>query len=238
MEVNTIKSRLLSHVPHGFGDRMNSIPVSLSARWLFCRPQWKQVHGDRCVEIVEPGQEAGDCDGLWTRQLGLSVGVATADCVPILMARRDGQAVAAVHAGWRGTFARVAERMVQNLVAAGETPSNWVACIGPSIGPCCYEVSEGLIEDFVDAFPEILKAEIEPTHRKLDLWTINRKQLEKVGLGVVETLRMCTHCSTHEGLPEFESYRRDKSARRQFAVVCCGFEEPKKMSKWANYRRG
>ena len=215
----TVRSPLLSKVPgiaHGFGTVQEPFPSELKSAWEESKVDWKQVHGKRCVEVAGPSQSCGETDGLWTAQLGLPIAVVTADCVPILMARRDGGLIAAVHAGWRGTEAMIAAEIVNQLKTRGETPSQWIATIGPSIGPCCYEVSEELAREFGRKFgPSAV-----PRHRYLDLPEVNRLQLLRAGLGETEVLRACTRCSlVSESEFRFHSYRREGGGKRQYSVI-------------------
>ncbi len=132
----------------------------------------------------------------------------SADCVPVLAARTDGRAVAALHAGWRGTLAGAASELVRALVARGEDPSRWVAAIGPAIGPCCYEVSAELAREFG------------ARTRMLDLPALNAAQLRAAGIGAVELLRACTRCARDErGAPLYASYRRDGRGQQQRSSI-------------------
>ena len=114
--------------------------------------------------------------------------VQVADCVPILIADRRTGSAAAIHAGWRGTCAGIAgaatEAMVKEL---GSDPANLVAAIGPSIGPCCYEVGASVL----DAFRRAGVADrqlgrwftaTDAGSLRLDLWAANRDQLVRAGL--------------------------------------------------------
>ncbi len=90
-----------------------------------------------------PAQPACKGDGLMTDQPGALLGVQTADCVPVLIADRKRKAVAAFHAGWRGTVRRIVENGIGRMRAEfGSRPEDLVAAIGPAIGPCCYSVGE------------------------------------------------------------------------------------------------
>lgn len=220
------QSTLLLKVPgifHAFGNASEPIPFPEKAHWELVRPQWKQVHGASCGEITRPLEEAGEVDALWTTQLALPTAVVTADCVPILLARKDGGAVAAVHAGWRGTQARILESLWRQLRKRGQSPSDWVAAIGPAIGPCCYEVSEELARDFQQSCQDLLApAQVLPHHRHLDLPAINAAQLHKLGFhpAQVDLLRACTLCSRDQnGAPLYHSYRRAPGAGRQYSYI-------------------
>jgi YfiH family protein len=216
-----LTSQLLSVIPgvrHGFGTRGENIPDAMVLEWTRSAPHWKQVHGVACAEVIAPAQECGEVDALYTLQPKVPIAVVTADCVPILLARISGGAVAAVHAGWRGTRAGIVRELWKKLSFLGERPSDWVAAVGPAIGPCCYEVSEELAEDFLKTFG----APAVPRHRILDLPGINRTELLSLGLREVEVLRNCTRCSlASDGVPEplFHSYRREGGGTRQYSMI-------------------
>jgi copper oxidase (laccase) domain-containing protein len=83
-----------------------------------------------------------------TDRPGLLLAIATADCVPVLLARRDGREVAALHVGWRGAHAGIVDRFAALVRGRGGDPGDWVAAIGPAAQACCYEVSAELIDSF------------------------------------------------------------------------------------------
>ena len=158
----------------------------------------RQVHSPavhRAGGRGEPG------DGLWSDEPGLPMLAFSADCLPIAIARRDGERrLAVVHAGWRG----LAEGVVAAAVAAvgGET----AAAIGPAIGPCCYEVGE----EVSSRFDEDLTV-----GRHLDLWTAAERALRGSGVAAVERLDLCTRC--HPEL--FFSHRASGRARGVQGVI-------------------
>src|SRR6185436_20163230 len=80
-------------------------------------------------------------DGQWTDRKNVLLGVAAADCVPILIADPSG-AIGVAHAGWEGTSLRVARALVETMLAGGASREDLVASLGPSIGPCCYAIDE------------------------------------------------------------------------------------------------
>jgi len=118
--------------------------------------QVNQVHGRACV-VVRAGEppatsERPDADVILSNAPDAAVAVRAADCVPILIGDRATRAVAAVHAGWRGTCAGAAGAAVSALRAEfGSRPEDLVAAIGPSIGVCCYEVGPELVDAFAAA---------------------------------------------------------------------------------------
>jgi YfiH family protein len=167
----------------------------------------KQVHGDRVVHadpVADPWLEA---DGLWTSAPGLLLGVAAADCVPILIADPEGP-IGAAHAGWQGTSKRIAVALVDALVRNGADPARLVAAIGPSIGPCCYVIDE--------ARAAIIRERLGPDSGDLlfagpdgrpifDLWSANVQQLEQAGVRTIERCDICTK----SGGADIWSYRGD-----------------------------
>ena len=115
----------------------------------------KQIHSD----VVHPFPQLPDrpCkgDASITDRPGLLLGVQTADCVPILIVDPRKRAVAAVHAGWRGTLGRIVEKTVGRLrLEYGSKPGGLLAALGPSIGPCCYEVGADFVAKFAAQFAD------------------------------------------------------------------------------------
>ena len=113
----------------------------------------KQFHSDLIRPFSsKPGQPCKG-DASTTKQAGLLLGAQTADCVPILLVDPKKRAVAAIHAGWRGTLARIAQKTVGRMeLEFGCKPADLLAAIGPSIGPCCYEVGAELVTKFTAQF--------------------------------------------------------------------------------------
>jgi len=216
-----IESVLLRRVPglvHGFGTRatprpLEQLPGGHEAR----RPEWKQVHGTACAQLISDRQQCGEVDALWTCDPGRTLAVVTADCVPILLSRNDGKAQAAVHAGWRGTAGGILGQLGAGLRTQGEILADWSAAIGPCAHPCCYEVSEELSLQFSQSFGKACA----PAHRRIDLVEANRIQLERLGVKAIDTSpSVCTLCSkTPEGTHRFNSFRRDGSGGRQLSMI-------------------
>ena len=143
--------------------------------------------------------------------------IETADCLPILIVDPANRRVAAAHAGWRGTVARVAQAAVRALVAAGSDPRQLVAALGPSIGPCCYEVGPEVEEAFGEPGSRFFVAGKED-RKHLDVAAANRAQLKEMGLrpANIDRVDFCTRCRADL----FFSYRRDgANAGRMISVV-------------------
>jgi YfiH family protein len=179
----------------------------------------RQVHGATVLRVERAGL-AGHGDVLLTARPGLPLAISTADCLPLVLHDPRTGRLAAVHAGWRGTVQAVASVTVAALRAAGSAPADLVVAVGPSIGPCCYEVDAPVIERFAAAFPGPHRAWFTPKGPgkwMLDLWQANLDQLTAAGVQPerIDLLRLCTGCR-----PDLLfSYRREKGAGRLVAVA-------------------
>jgi YfiH family protein len=217
-----VTSKLLNSIPglrHGFGCAAALVPPELEAVWEL-RPAKRQVHGTRVAAVVAPQQQIGDADGFHTTVPGLPVSIITADCVPLLLARRDGTQVAAVHAGWRGLYDGIITKAIAELMSHSSARVPWgltprdtnsaiVAAVGPTICAQCYEVSEELAEDFAGRFAAMRREALLPAHRHLDLRAIAEYQLRAAGIEEIEHVGGCTCCARDAaGDPVYRSYRR------------------------------
>jgi YfiH family protein len=155
----------------------------------------RQVHA-ATVNRAEAGERGREGDGLWTDEPGIPMLKVTADCLPIVLARRNGEkpALALLHAGRLGLL----EGIVETGIAA--VGGQLAAVIGPGIGPCCYEVGEDIADAYRARFgDEALRG------RNLDLWTVAERLLRAAGVENVERLDLCTACDP----VRFFSHRRD-----------------------------
>jgi YfiH family protein len=183
--------------------------ASLAERLGFDRVvRVRQVHGDAVVHADDVGLPWPDADAMWTTTPGLLLGVAAADCVPVLVADPDGP-IGAAHAGWQGTSLRIAVRLVEALVRNGAEPSRLVAAVGPSIGPCCYVIDDrraATIRERLGAdAADVLYAG--PDGRPIfDLWSANAQQLEQAGVPTIERCDVCTQ----SGGADVWSHRREQ----------------------------
>ncbi len=191
---------------HVFGTR-HAPP--LASPWEVPAVTAKQEHGDHVIVVAgEQGGMRGDA--LITGQAGRAVGVFTADCLPILLADPTRGAVAAIHAGWRGSLRRIAQKAVAAMTTTfGSLPSQVLAALGPAIGRCCYEVGPEVLEPLRREFPywrDLVDApHADAKKQRVDLRAWNRRQLEEAGVRQIDDLPLCTACR-----PDlFYSYRRD-----------------------------
>jgi YfiH family protein len=180
---------------HGFGTRLCDIPARFPNLATL-----KQVHSAACLAAVGRAGLLGSGDALLENTPGAVVAVRTADCIPILLVDERNRAVAAVHAGWRGTVARIAAAAVAAMRDRfGSAPADLHAAIGPGIGRCCFEVG-----------PEVAAQFGERGRAHVDLSDANRRQMVEAGVTAarIHASNLCTMCRPEE----FHSFRRDKEA--------------------------
>lgn len=220
-----IQSKLLSNIPcvdYFFGTAAVPTPLSPHFHWKHL-PQWEQVHGTDIQEVSKETQNCGKVDGLVTSLTGIPIGVYTADCVPILLARKDGSRVAALHAGWRGTEKKIVRQFFDFIQkCSSESPSNWVSVIGPSISAHHYTVSKELIQKFKRSFPSYSPDDFLLGGNRLDLQRLNELELIDLGVDNTEIIPLCTFQESSPSGYVFNSYRREKTPKRQFtAIIKC-----------------
>ncbi len=195
----------------------------------------KQVHGKR-IAVVPDGYSGGafeDTDALITHATATPLAVLTADCAAVFLFDPKQHAIGIAHAGWRGTVANIAALTVVRMGDEfGTDPADLVAGIGPSIGPCCYEVGAEVIDAFADANAEMadevlvdpdlasagsFRASVNEGRKHLDLWRANELVLVAAGLSedAIEVSHLCTACRRDL----FYSHRGEKGVTGRFAGV-------------------
>ena len=161
----------------------------------------RQVHSDNVCWMKEPGRPE-QTDAVITDQPGLCVCVKTADCIPVLLYDTRKRIVAAVHAGWRGTVARIVQKTIRQMQP--QSPNDLHAIIGPGISLEWFEVGDEVYETFkAEGFPmEHIAKKISRWH--IDLWKANRWLLEEQGVTDIFVEGTCTRTSEN-----FYSARRE-----------------------------
>jgi purine-nucleoside/S-methyl-5'-thioadenosine phosphorylase / adenosine deaminase len=206
----------------------------------------RQVHSDIVHQLDAPPLHALRGDAAISRAPGLLLAVQTADCLPILLVDAKRRAIAAIHAGWRGTLKRIAQKALGRMrMAYGTSPADVLAAIGPGIGRCCYEVGPEVAQAYASQFasaaewfdgplarltsgeepnplPWLSMAppghEPPPARVRLDLRAASRWQLLDVGVPAANIFasELCTACR-----PDLLfSYRREAARTgRMMAVI-------------------
>jgi YfiH family protein len=220
---NLHQSRSIAAIPgivHGFGVRAVHVNAYLDALGVRTARIWTtdQIHGDRVHHLAgEPCSEVQAGDAFIANEGSAVCFVRTADCVPILIADPVRRAVAAVHAGWRGTAVNIVGRTVRELTRAfGTRPQDCIAAIGPRICGSCYEVGDEVREAM-----SLLHLDVGTigSGSAVDLGIVNRALLTRSGISGtnIELMPHCTRCDD-----SFASYRREKTdAARQFSFILC-----------------
>ena len=159
------------------------------------------------VGLASPHADFPECDALWSEEPGLGMMLVTADCLPIAIARSEGErpALALVHAGWRGLLGGVIESVSRAL-----GPGRTKAVLGPAIGPCCFEVSEEVAASFRRRFGRQVAS-----GRRVNLWLAAERALAAAGCSGAERIELCTSC--HPEL--FFSHRRDQGQTGRQGVI-------------------
>ena len=207
-------------VAHFFGTRSHAesvaydVGVPAPARghsWIL---SVKQVHGTDALVVDRPvtvtDRFEGGWDALVTDQPGVTVAVRTADCVPVLVYDRRRRAVAAIHAGWRGAVAGIVPKTIQLMLSRFSIAEiDLRVSVGPSAGPCCYEVDEAVLTPLRWGWPDwpsVLQDD-RGTKARLDLKALVRRQAAEIGIRPehITAVNLCTIC--HSNL--FYSYRRE-----------------------------
>jgi len=182
-------------------------------------PHWlRQVHGTTVLRFdAAPAEGGGEpvADAAVTSVPGVVLAILTADCLPLVLAARDGREVGAAHAGWRG----LADGMLEQTVAAMETaPADLVAWLGPAAGPAEYEIGEDVYRAFVghDAAAGAAFAATRAGHWKVDLYALARQRLQAAGMNAADV-----HGGTLSTIadPGFFSHRRDRRTGRMATLV-------------------
>ena len=171
-------------------------------------PRWlRQVHG--MAVAVEPGDDEPEADAAVTATPGTVLAILTADCLPVVLAAKDGGEIAAAHAGWRGLCTGVLESTVGGMRTP---PDQLVAWLGPAAGPQAYEIGTEVFEAFTarDGRARMAFVPTRPGHWRVDLYMLARQRLLDAGMTDVHGGGLCTISDPSR----FFSHRRDGRSGR------------------------
>lgn len=177
----------------------------------------RQVHGTYIHEVTEAEIGRGifdeyeniEADGLMTASRGVVLVKHSADCVPVYILDTKTPTIAMVHAGWRGTYERIAAEAIRRMAEVyGTRPEDCLAAIGPSIGSCCFEVGADVAGLFEHRFCNRGIVDRSGANPRVDLWRCNALELMEVGVpdGNIAISGLCTACHTDT----FYSHRKEK----------------------------
>lgn len=186
-----------------------------------------QVHRDRIRFVTERDRGKGfflpsditETDGLITNVPQVALVTFYADCVPLFFIDIANKAIGLAHSGWRGTVSKIGAKLLDAMNSQfGTKPENCLAGIGPSIGPCCFEVDEPVADEFKKAFSDNKSIIVKSTEIKyhIDLWAANRILLEEAGILTdnITVASICTCCNKDI----FFSHRGDKGRTGSLAA--------------------
>ena len=182
----------------------------------------KQVHGTDIVVITKennPKLIIGEKDGLITNVNGIALVTYHADCVPVYFYDNNKDIIGLAHAGWKGTLNNICKNMVENMIKYFDSKINDIKIgIGPSIGPCCYEIGHDLESIFRDKYPNNPNIISEKNDKIfLDLWEVNKINLLNLGINEknIYSSGICTSCN----VDKFYSYRKEKGTKNRMIAA-------------------
>jgi polyphenol oxidase len=167
-----------------YEDQLNKLERSVGLRPSFAI----QIHSDQVIKIDQAPKVRPQADGFMTNRKELAIGVKTADCLGVLLFDPVQNAIAAVHSGWRGAAQDIVAKAVYKMESEFDSkPSDLLAAIGPSIGPCCLEFTDPKKE-----LPKVMHPFV--TKRYMDLWGYTVHRLAEAGVKNIELKAECTKC--------------------------------------------
>ncbi len=210
----------------GLGDAESNITCNLkrfiaSTRLPGIPHQAIQTHQTGTLWCKGSGQTHNTAaDILLSDQSDTPLAVRTADCLPVLLADPESGISAAVHAGWRGTSAGVVKQAIQSMTEHGAKPEHILACLGPCIGSCCFNIGE----EAASALKNSAESAHDFVHNSADLRQINRLQLLQQGLSErnIELIEACNACDTKH----FFSFRRDAGQTGRHLAIVAATSKP------------
>lgn len=185
----------------------------------------QQTHSTNVDIVRDKSEKFPETDALITFLTDTPIGIRTADCVPLIIFAPDIKAVAAIHAGWKGTLNGIVDKTIDRLESFGAKTSEMIVAFGPSISKEKYEVDQSLADLFKDkGFTDFISYPNGPENKPhLDLQGINRERLLRRGV-TSDNIRLSSFCTfsslNTNNEPLFQSYRRDgESAGRNLTVI-------------------
>lgn len=189
----------------------------------------KQVHeleiakvtaADKGNGIIEPNKWESK-DGIYTSEKGVTLVTHYADCVPLFFYAPKYGMIGMAHAGWRGTLGEIGKKMIELWKKEGISAEDIQVAIGPSIGPCCFEVDSEVAKKFSDKFenPSFIQKHTQDDKYHIDLWACNERILQEAGI-LKENIfqsQICTCC--HSDL--FFSHRKTQGKRGTLGAFMC-----------------
>jgi len=227
-------TRLGGHSKHEFasmnlGDRTedNIVSIARNRNELYnvldlpCEPTWLyQTHSNKVLRLSEDTNFNHNADASYTTIANKICVVLTADCLPILLASKKGDLVAAIHAGWRGLAEGIVENTISSLLDFSKSrPENLLAWLGPAIGPGVFEVGDEVRDQFTRHSTQARKAfkPIPLTEEKwlADIYMLARQRLDDMGVSQISGGNFCT-ATQYE---KFYSYRRENRTGRMASLI-------------------
>lgn len=203
---------LAFHVEDDFQDVLRNRKMLLDELRIEKIAWMNQIHSD-VIKVIDNEGEVIGCDAIITKRKKLALVTMVADCNPILIVDGMKKVIAAVHAGREGTFKRIVQKTIQKMKDEfGCKEQDLLVSIGPSIGPCCYEVNKSNIDKVYENFD----GKYIVNGKFLDLKTLNFDQLVEAGVSEerIEVLDECTCCNK-----DYFSYRRDGKTGRFAGII-------------------
>lgn len=180
-----------------------------------------QVHGTDIICSEEPRPQDAPhvkADGILTHNPNVTLFMRFADCVPILLFDPIKIVIGILHAGWQGTYKKIAQAGIEKMSSCyGSDPRTILAAIGPSICQSCYEVGEEVYREFTESFGDKAGRYFEKRNGSLflDMWKANADVLKTAGVTQIETAGICTACH----LEDWFSHRAEQQKTGRFGVL-------------------
>lgn len=201
-----------SRITHGFSTKKDTDLFFLKKSY-----QAEQIHGSNIKKVTDKNiQNVLNVDGLITARKNINLCVRSADCVPILIFDPTKNYIAAIHAGWKGTYKQILKKTIKMLKRSGSKTAHINIVIGPSIGFCCYDIPKSRATAFNKKWKNIAKKKDENWY--IDLKKINMMQSRAAGVRMknIEIIDQCTYCD----IDLFYSFRRDKTTKKlQYSYI-------------------